>query len=126
MGHLSVPARPQHRARDVLVAGEPADLPGDSLTDLGGGWLWVAVEQPPGRHHHAWGAEAALQAMTFGEALLDRIELGPRRETFYRPDAPASDHHRQQRAGLHRSLVEPYPARDAAGGVTAPVGYLRY
>src|SRR5580658_2063044 len=71
-------ARPQHGPHDVLVAGAPADLPGERLTDLLRCRVRVVIKQPPRGHHHAGGAEPALQPVTLAEPLLDRVELSAR------------------------------------------------
>src|SRR5262245_53098788 len=67
--------RPLHRADDRAVAGAPADLARDRFPDLSLGGVRIAVEQRPGGHHHARGAEAALQSVTLHKTLLDRVEL---------------------------------------------------
>src|SRR6476646_9600538 len=60
---------------DVHVAGAAAQIPGDRLADVLFAWLRVAAEQGVTRHHHARGAEAALEAVLLEEPLLNRIEL---------------------------------------------------
>src|SRR5262249_42515059 len=83
------PCCPLDRADDVLVAGAAADLAGDRLPDDGLAGIRDAVEQPPGGHHHAGRAKAALQTMAGGEPLLHRVEPGATGEPLDRRDPPA-------------------------------------
>src|SRR6266851_3050417 len=71
---------PADGSDDVLVTGTPADLPRYRRPDLGFGGIRVVVEQPAGRHHHAGGAESALQAVAL-EALdgAHGVPVGHRR-----------------------------------------------
>src|SRR5437764_8481606 len=105
--------RPADRADDVLVAGAPADLTGQHLADLGLGRVRVAVEQPARGHHHAGRAEAALQAVTLDEPVLDRVELAVSGEVLDGTYRTAVGHRGQYRARLDRRLVEPHHAAAA-------------
>ena len=85
------------------------------------GRVGVAVEQRPGGHHHARGAEAALQAVALHEALLHRVELAVLLEALDRADLVAAGHRGEHGAGLHRLAVQPDHAGAAVAGVAAPV-----
>ena len=61
---VAVLGGPAHRAHDVLVAGAPAELPGDGLADGRLVGVRVVVEQPAGGHHHA----RACRTRTAGRA----------------------------------------------------------
>src|SRR5262245_22327034 len=63
------------RLHNLVVAGTAADISGDALADLGFAGLLVLLQQALGRHDHAGGAEATLQAMLLPEALLYRVQL---------------------------------------------------
>src|ERR1700761_7422764 len=60
---LELVRRPQHRLHDVLVAGAAAQVARDRPADVFLGGVGVPAEQVLGRHHHAGGAEPALQAV---------------------------------------------------------------
>jgi hypothetical protein len=51
-----------HGLDDVVVAGAAADVAFERLADLAS-WAAVVLHQVDGAHHHARGAEAALQAV---------------------------------------------------------------
>ena len=112
---------PLDRANDRRVSGAAADLPGDGLPDLGFGRIGVSVEQRPGRHHHAGGAEAALQAVALHEALLHRVEFGALLEAFHGAHVAPTRHRGEHGAGLHRLLIHPHDAGSAVARIAAPV-----
>src|SRR5262249_39860268 len=118
---VGVRGAPAGRLHDVLVAGAAADPAGDRLPDLGLGRVRAAVQQGSGGQHHARGAEAALQPVALHEALLHRVELPVARQALDGGHRMAVGHHREDGAGLHRHLVQPYHADPAVGGVAAPV-----
>src|ERR1700761_9173450 len=62
---------PEHRFHDVLVTGAAAQVAGQRPPDVFLTRVRVAVEQALGRHHHAGGAEPALQPVLLLEPLLD-------------------------------------------------------
>src|SRR5271166_674844 len=70
--------RPQHRFDDVLVAGAPAQVPGQRPPYVLLGGVGIAVEQRFGGHHHARRAESALQSVLLLETLLQRMQLAGR------------------------------------------------
>src|SRR5678815_1078679 len=54
---------PEHRLHDVLVAGAAAEVARQRPPHLFLGRVGVLVQQRLGGHHHARGAEAALQTV---------------------------------------------------------------
>src|SRR4051794_38844361 len=74
MCSLLVLGGPADRRDDVLVAGAAADAAGDRRADPLLGRVRVLVQQPPPRHQHAGGAEAALERVLLVEALLHGVE----------------------------------------------------
>src|SRR5215475_2607015 len=113
---------PLDRPHDVLVARAPADLAGQSLTELLRHRVRVVVEQPAGGQHHARRTEAALEPVAAGETLLDGVEPAVPFQAFHREHPPAVGHGGEHRARLHRQLVHPDHAGAAVRGVAAPVG----
>src|ERR1700680_984478 len=101
---------PPDGSHDVLVAGAPADLPGQRLTDLRGRWIRVVVQQPPGGEHHARRAEAALEPVTLRETLLDRVEHATALQALHREYPVPIRHGREHSAGFHRCVVQPHDA----------------
>src|SRR5690606_1470448 len=110
------------RLDDVLVAGAPADIAFEVLADLGLGGLRVVGQQGNGRHHHAGGAEAALQAMALAKRRLDGMELVAFGQAFDRGDRAAIDLEGEYRAGFDRAAVDMDGAGAALGGVATLVG----
>src|ERR1700761_300377 len=119
---LELGGRPQHRFHDVLVAGAAAEVAGYRPPHVFLGGIGVAVEQVLGRHHHARGAEPALQAVLLPEPLLDRVQLAGRGQALHGGDLTAVDLHRQHRAGLDRPAVDQHRAGAAVGRVAAAMG----
>src|SRR5690349_18394612 len=56
-----------HGFDDVLIAGASAQIAGQLLANLGFRWIRLVLQEHVGAHHHAWRAEAALQAVTVPE-----------------------------------------------------------
>src|SRR5215470_16713272 len=95
-----------HRLDDVHVAGAAAQVARDRLADLLLARILVLREQRARRHQHARSAEAALQAVLLGEALLHRVELAALLQSLDRGDARAVGLHGEHGAGLDRVAVE--------------------
>src|SRR6185436_13860198 len=112
---------PPDRAHDVLVAGTPAQLPGNCLAYLGWSWIRTLVEQRPRRDHHPRSAETALQPVFVHEPLLDRVELPVAFEALDRAHGAAVGHGGQDSAALHRHSVHGHHAYAAIGGIAPPV-----
>src|SRR5207247_7093449 len=74
------------RLHDIYGGGASAQVPGDRAANLFLRWMRIFLEQRDGAHHHSGRAEAALEAMLFDEALLNRMELAIRLEAFDRSD----------------------------------------
>src|ERR1700736_6561572 len=62
------------RLDNIVVAGATAEVALEPQSDLLLGRVGVALEQLLGRHDHARGAEAALEAMLIPEGLLQRVQ----------------------------------------------------
>jgi len=78
------------------------------------------MEQVEGRHQHAWGAEAALQAMTIAEGTLERVRLSVIcGEAFDRSDRASVRLHGEHEAGPRRLTIHHDGAR-TAHAVLAP------
>src|SRR5580704_9106979 len=66
---------PEHRLDDVLVARAAAQAARQRPPDVLLGRVRVLIQALLGGHHHARGAEAALQSVLLPEALLQRVQL---------------------------------------------------
>ena len=110
------------RADDVLVAGAPADLPGDRLADLapptGPGSrsssqraviIIPGVQNPHCRPWQSMNPCCTGSSSRRARQPLDGAHLAP------------VGHHGEHRARLDRHAVEPHHAHAAVGGVAAPV-----
>ena len=64
-----------HCIDDFRVPGASAQVPRESTLDLFPGRVWVFVQQSPGGHDYAGGAETALDALLFQDGQLNRIQL---------------------------------------------------
>src|SRR5207248_2987853 len=107
------------RLDDVHVAGAAANVARDRPTDLFLARVGVALEQRRAHQHHARRAEAALQAVLFVEAGLDRRQGRALREALDSHDVAALHLDREQRARLDGFAIEERRARAAAGRVAA-------
>src|SRR5207248_1303559 len=105
------------RLDDVHVAGAAANVARDRPTDLFLARVGVALEQRRAHQHHARRAEAALQAVLFVEAGLDRRQGRALREALDSHDVAALHLDREQRARLDGFAIEEHRARAAAGRV---------
>src|SRR6516162_8131703 len=114
--------RPQHRLDDVLVAGAAAQVAGQRPAHVFLGGVGVLVEQRLGGHHHARGAEPALQAVLLLEALLQRVQLAGGGQALDGADLVPVGLDGQHGARLHRAPVDQHGARAAVGGVASHVG----
>ena len=85
------------------------------------GRLRVVLQQVDRRHDHARRAVAALQAVLFPEALLQRVQLAVRRQPFDGRDRRAVGLHREHRAGLRAAAVDEHRAGAALARVAADV-----
>src|SRR6266436_1170771 len=91
---------------DIVIARAPAEIALELVPDLLLGRLRIALDHLRGGHDHARRAEAALQAMLFPEAVLDRMELAVRGHALDGLDLRALRLHGEHGAGLHRLAVE--------------------
>src|ERR671921_1742868 len=72
------PGRAPDRPDDVVVAGAAAEVALQPLPDLAVGGVGVVGQDADGGHHHARGAEPALQTVLLAERLLHRVHLAVR------------------------------------------------
>src|SRR5689334_2359336 len=119
-GHLL--GRPLDRLDDVVVAGAPAEVAFQLVTDLLLARRRVALQHLAGGHDHARRAEAALQTVLLPEALLDGMQLTVLGQALDRGDLGAVGLHGEQGARLHRLAVHEDGAGAALAGVAADVG----
>src|SRR4029453_8477784 len=90
-----------HRFHNVLVAGAPAQVSGEPLTNVGLARIGLMLEEGIGRQQHARRAVAALQAVLIPEALLQRVQFAVCREPFDGEDLVAVGLDGSQRKGVH-------------------------
>src|SRR5438552_5005217 len=107
------------RLHDIRVARASAQVTGDRAADLFLRWMRIFLEQRDGAHHHSGRAEAALEAMLFDEALLNRMELAIGLEAFDRPQFSTVCLHCEDRAGFHRLAIEQDRASSAVRRIAA-------
>src|SRR6266542_5975769 len=107
---------------DVVVAGAAAEVAFQPVADLGLRRPRRALEELGGRHDHARRAEAALQAVLFPEAFLDRMQLAVLGHALDGLHLRALALDGQERTGLHRQAVDVHGAGAALAGVAAHVG----
>ena len=67
---------------DVLVAGAPAKVSGESLADVAIGHLALLLDDRLEGHEKARSAEAALQRVLLVECLLERVQLTAVEQSF--------------------------------------------
>src|SRR5712692_4436179 len=111
-----------HGLDDVHVAREAAQVPGDGFADLLLARVLVALQERTRGHQHARGAEAALQTVLLGKALLHRMKLAALLQALDRGDLRAVGLHGEHRARFDRVAVQHHGARSAMRGVAADVG----
>jgi hypothetical protein len=104
------------------MARAAAEIPGDGLPNLELGGIRILLQQREGSHHHARGAEAALQTVLLEKPLLDGMECRTIRQTLDGLQVVTIRLDREHGAGLDRLAVEQDRARAAARGVAADVG----
>src|SRR5262245_5955364 len=114
-GHVL--SRPLDGLDDVVVAGAATEVALQLVADQLFGRLGIALQHLLGGHDHPGGAEAALEAVLFPEALLDGMQLAVFGEPLDRGDRGAVGLDGEERAGLHRLPVH----LDRAGATLAGV-----
>src|SRR6185436_10506496 len=108
---------------DVVIAGAAAEVAFQRLADFLLARVGVALREVERVHHHARGAEAALQAMVLFECRLHRVQRAiGLRHALDGHDVGALGLHRDDRAALDRLAVHQDGARAALGGVASHVG----
>ena len=106
---------------DVLVAGAAAEIAGDALAYLALRRRRVVLQQRHRRHDHPRRAVAALEAVLFPEAVLQRMQVAVRREPLDRRDRRAVGLDREDRARLRAAAVDEDGAGSALAGVAPDV-----
>ena len=82
--------------------------------------LGILLQQPVGADDHAGGAEAALQAVHFAKAFLQRVQRAVRAgDALDGEDPGALGLHREHGAGFYRLAVEIDGAGAAMAGLAA-------
>ena len=120
---MVLPIRCQpHRRDDVLVAGAPAKVAGESASDPFGRRVRIVPQKRLHRHQYPWRAEAALQRVGLVERLLERMErVWAGRHALDSRDAAAVRLHREHQARSHRLPVQLHRARAAHAVLAAKV-----
>src|SRR5258706_4037773 len=108
-----------HGLDDIHVARAAAQVPADGLADLLLARIPVAYEERARGHQHARRAEAALQTVLLGEALLHRMELAALLQALDRGDLRAVGLHREHGAGFDWLAVEVHRAGAAVARIAA-------
>ena len=111
-----------NRFDDVVVAGATAEVALEAEANRFLVGVGLVLQQANGRHDHAGGAVAALQAVLLPEAFLDRVQLAVLLEPFDRDDVGALGLEGEDRAGLDGAAVHEHGAGAALSGVAADVG----
>src|ERR1700682_5517651 len=106
---------------DVLVAGAPAKVALERLTDLLLARRGVLVQEADDRHDHPGRTEAALQSVLLVERLLNRMELTVSGETLDRGDLGTVGLDTENGARLDRLAVDHDRARAAGRRVAADI-----
>ncbi len=107
---------------DVLVAGAPAEVARDGLARLVLGRLRVLLEVCRDGGEEARRAEAALQAMTLGERLLDGAHGPDGAKPLDRGDGVGLGRHGEHQAGPHGRAVDEHRAGPAHPVLATDVG----
>ena len=114
--------RMQHGFNDVLVAGATAQIAGHADPHFGFGRVGVVLQEAVGAHQHARCAKAALQAVLFVKAVLQRVQHAAVGQAFDGFDFAALALHGEVGAGFHRLAVNVHGAGAAVAGFAADVG----
>src|SRR5262249_4546163 len=102
-----------HRFDDLVVAGAPAQVAGQPVSDLGLARVGLALEERLGGHDEPRRADAALERGVLEEHLLDRVErLAPGR-ALDGVDPPPGDLTAPHEARADEPPVEHHAARPA-------------
>src|SRR5207302_1738182 len=106
---------------NVGITGAAAEVAFDGVADLFAGRFRVPLKQLDGHHDHAGRAIAALQAVTFPEPFLDRMQSAVCGQTFNRSDLRTVGLDGEQGAGLHCLALEENSASPADARLAADV-----
>src|SRR6267143_869662 len=112
---------PLDRLHDVVIAGAPAQIAFQLMSDQLLGRLGIAFEHLVDRHDHAGRAEPALEPVLLPEPLLNRVELAVLRQPLDRHDVGAVRLDGEEGAGLDGLAVHDDRAGAALARVTADV-----
>src|SRR5207245_8660162 len=95
-----------NRLDDVVIARATANVAFQTFANLLFGSLRLVLQDLHGRHDHAGGPEAALQAVAFAERRLHRMQLAILAEPLDPRDLAALRLHREHRTRLHGAAVQ--------------------
>src|SRR5262245_6386288 len=118
---LHLPRGVLHCFDDVLIAGAATQITFQAMSYLLSTWIRIAIQDLRGSHNHPRRAVAALQAVMFPEALLDRVQIAAHRHAFNGGDVCAVSLDGKHRTGLNRLSVENNRARAADRSLAADV-----
>jgi len=103
-----------NRIGDSAVAGAAAQVALHGPGQVGP----LRLVQRMDRHHHARGAEPALEALRLGEAALCRVHLRPA-QPLYRRDLAVRRAEGRHQAAMHRHPVQQHGAGAAIAGAAS-------
>jgi hypothetical protein len=106
---------------DAHVAGAAAEVSGEAFFDLVEGGVGVFVEEMMRGEDHAGGADAALRAAFFQEALLDRVKVAVGEDAFDGGDMRVVGLQGGDKAGVDEFSVD----EDGAGSALASLVPVR-
>jgi hypothetical protein len=89
----------------MLIAGAAAQIAFQSVPYLGFCWIWVAVEDLCGGHHHSGCAIPTLQAVPLPKSFLNRMQIPVRGHAFDGRDVRPIGLHGKHRARFRRLPV---------------------
>jgi hypothetical protein len=105
-----------------VIAGAPAQVPGQCLADLITGRIGRAIEQRFCRHQKSGGAVATLGRTEISEGLLKRMEAAVCHEAFDGQHLAAVTLDTQHQTRQHRLAIEQHRARAALAQLAAVFG----
>src|SRR5665213_94669 len=107
------------RLDDVVIAGAAAEIALEPFADFRLGRLLVVLHQIERAHHHAGGAEAALQSVMLAEGRLHRMQLVALSDALDGDDVGAVALHGEDGAALDAVAIDRDDAAAALAGVAA-------
>src|SRR6266566_1314029 len=102
-----------HSLDDMLIARAATQISFQPMPNLVARRIWIAIDDLGRSYNHPRRAVATLQSVMFPEALLHRMQLPIRGQSFDSCDVRAVGLHGAHRAGLHGLAVKQHGARAA-------------